>query len=236
MIADHGPTFAPAPRQTSPNLLRTPTTRIYIPSGRWFASDGVAGQIGGRKNDKRSNVGPERGEPSFVLALGQISFRASTPKNSVTGQTGGRESNRGSTLGCPNMAKGTWEEVKRPSADEAEGQTRVKRQKWLGRSEIWHGGLRKPQLSSFANVFHVIASSFPIGRGFLTKLIRYYYPNNLQICRCWLDDNHDDNWSYGLPLPLAFFEMMEIEKRFWTTNFKVDFTKLSINEWLQDIS
>lgn len=91
MLAGHGPTPAPAPGQISPNLSCTPTTRTYIPSGRRLASVGVARQTDGRGNDRRSNVGPERGEVSFVPALERISFRASAPRDSVTGQTGGRE-------------------------------------------------------------------------------------------------------------------------------------------------
>lgn len=50
------------------------------------------------------------------------------------------------------------------------------------------------------------------------------------------DDNHDDDWSYGLPLPLPFSQMAETEKRLLTTTFKAETIKLSIDDWLQDIS
>lgn len=63
VLAGHGPTLAPAPGQTSPNLSSTPTIWAYIPSGRRPTSGGVAGQTGGRRSNRGSNVGvPECGE------------------------------------------------------------------------------------------------------------------------------------------------------------------------------
>lgn len=105
VLAGHGPTLAPAPGQISPNLSRTPTTRTYVSSGRRLASGGVAGQSGGRGSDER--VKPEcgeaeRGEASLVPVLEQaLTIRVSTPRDSVTGQTDGRGSDRGSNVGVP---------------------------------------------------------------------------------------------------------------------------------------
>ena len=106
VLEGHGPTLAPAPGQISPNLSRTPTTRTYVPSGRRLASGGVARRTGGRRNDRRSNIGvSERGKASLVPALERISIRASAPRDSVTGQTGGREIDRESNVGVPECGE-----------------------------------------------------------------------------------------------------------------------------------
>ena len=51
------------------------------------------------------------------------------------------------------------------------------------------------------------------------------------------DDDHDDDWVDGLPLPFPFPEMIEAEKRFLAANFKPlpKTIKVNIDECLQDI-
>ena len=75
------------PNQSN-NIVSIRLIILYNPISKQLASSGVAKQTGGRKDDRRSNIGISRREKaSLFLLLGQLSIWASIPSNNIIGQT-----------------------------------------------------------------------------------------------------------------------------------------------------